>query len=372
MFKSKSKYLLNLNVNFKQDGGANIHNTSDEDLDYYSFIGIKPDIMTGGSINYIESGSSYDKNIFITGNNIQINQCGDPFEIIDNTTYDNKCAPGKVFSHGSCIRLPILVDMARSYNKEFPNNQIEIDETLNEELLKQYLVKEFENRIKNECDNQQTCWKREKFTKNMESSLKDELYNYTFRPDGPQGQFTWLNTSNIDQTMRQYQVSHPEFHFMGTVPIDFDDLPYYNIKKFNFKNLIDKGIHKIGMIYNLDEHYKSGSHWVAFYSDFKTGECNFFDSYGHSPDRRIDTFIKRVGKFIKSYSGRDPIYNIAKTRHQRGGSECGVYSMSFILRLLHGESFESIDNARVDDKKINICRNSYFVLNDNLKEKLSK
>ena len=47
-------------------------------------------------------------------------------------------------------------------------------------------------------------------------------------------------------------------------------------------------------------------------------------------------------------------------RHQYKNSECGVYSVNFILRLLKGETFDEIINIPTNDDKINECRKVYF------------
>jgi hypothetical protein len=49
-----------------------------------------------------------------------------------------------------------------------------------------------------------------------------------------------------------------------------------------------------------------------------------------------------------------------KTRHQFKNSECGVYSVNFILRMLKGESFENICSNITSDDKVNECRKQYF------------
>ena len=49
-----------------------------------------------------------------------------------------------------------------------------------------------------------------------------------------------------------------------------------------------------------------------------------------------------------------------KQKHQRGGSECGVYSMNFILRLLRGDTFDKISSKEIKDNKMNKCRKVYF------------
>ena len=49
-------------------------------------------------------------------------------------------------------------------------------------------------------------------------------------------------------------------------------------------------------------------------------------------------------------------------RHQYKSSECGVYSMNFIIRLLNGETFNKITEERMSDDEVNRCRDKFFVL----------
>jgi hypothetical protein len=49
-----------------------------------------------------------------------------------------------------------------------------------------------------------------------------------------------------------------------------------------------------------------------------------------------------------------------KTRHQYKNSECGVYSVNFILRLLKGETFDHICNNITTDDAVNECRKKYY------------
>lgn len=283
-------------------------------------------------------------------------------EIKPKTDKDLKCAPSKKFIDGSCIPLTILVKMANAYNDEFDNDKIKLSstiETLNPSKYKKYLVKQFRKRLDNICDDQK-CWVKQSFIKRLDGQIKDELLNNTFRPKGPQGQFTWLNTININQVFDQYMKAHNDFKFFGAVPIDFDDLDDYELKNLDFKKLFDNGIHKIGVIFNLDEHYKSGSHWVALYSDLKAGQVYFSDSYGIRPEKRITKFMRRIASFINDNITKNPVVDYNKTRHQYGNSECGLYSISFILRMLRGDSFEQITGKPIADEEINKCRKYYF------------
>ena len=44
------------------------------------------------------------------------------------------------------------------------------------------------------------------------------------------------------------------------------------------------------------------------------------------------------------------------TRHQRGNSECGIFSMNFIIKYLEGDSFKKIIESKPSDKDMNNLR----------------
>ena len=277
-------------------------------------------------------------------------------------TKDLKCAPSQTFTDGSCMPLPLLVYMAQAYNDDLPNNKIKLShtlETLNPQKYKRYLVKEFKSRLNDICENQ-SCWLKQRFMQKLNKKIKDYAITKIFRPKGPQGQFDWLNTHNINTVMKQYEDKYRDFSFLGAVPIDFDDLYRpMGLKEFSLDDQIHNGKTKIGIVFNLDEHYKSGSHWVAMYTDVNKGQIYFSDSYGIEPERRIRKLMRRFAKIIKhKVNNLDVRHN--KTRHQYGGSECGVYSLNFILRLLNGDTFDKIISKPISDEAVNRCRDVYF------------
>ena len=159
--------------------------------------------------------------------------------------------------------------------------------------------------------------------------------------------------------MDQYQHVYSGYTFLGAVPIDFDDIPFFNIRTLDFADMEKKGITHIGVVFNLDEHYKSGSHWVSMFIDFTKDNVYYFDSYGSFPDKRIVRFVKRIKHYIFRRKRHPDVY-INPVRHQYKNSECGVYSINFILRLLKGEDFEHIIKNKTPDDKVNVCREKYF------------
>ena len=291
---------------------------------------------------------------------------------------DKKCAPNKSYTNGSCFTLEQLKTMASSFNKFIEKNQIKGNK-INIDNNKRNLVLQLTNNLENRC-NDQLCWLKQGFVKELKD---DDLLNNTFRPIGPEGRFDWLNTTQINDVMGQYESKYPEFKFFGAVPIDFDELPFLHIKDIDYNSLY-KDKTKLGFVFNLDEHWKSGSHWVALYSDLSKGQIYFFDSYGKRPEKRIRSLVKRISRWCHnqhncndvcsisdgsaSYMRKDAKNNIEnrldieynRNRHQYKNSECGVYSLNFILRLLNGNTFDEITQTKVLDDKINECRDVYF------------
>lgn len=281
---------------------------------------------------------------------------------ISHNELDTRCAPGRKFADGSCINIDVLIEMAKAHNTENPAKLIKLYdnfETLNPSKYKKYLLHCFKKLYNNVCNTQQ-CWTEQAFIKKMDKFKKAELLDGTFRPDGPEGRFEWLNTYNINDVMEQYEKIYPDFKFLGAVPIDFDDLEYLKIKDLDYKGFFNKGIKKIGVIFNLDESYKSGSHWVACYTNLQDGQVYYFDSYGMAPEPRIRKYMRRCAKACSEICGRNIDASHNKIRHQYEGSECGVYSINFILRLLKGEKFDEICQNKIPDKHINKCRKVYF------------
>jgi hypothetical protein len=277
---------------------------------------------------------------------------------------EKKCGPHLSFENGSCIPLNLLIKMAKAYNQSNSNNNdndnIKLDDTMDTlypDEYKRFLLFEFQQRFKN---SNQSKWIKKKFIELMSTEDKEYLENDVFRPEGPQGKFEWLSTLDINKTLAQYENKYPDFQFLGAVPIDFNDLDYYPFKTMDFSNFVKEGKNKIGIIFNLDEHYKGGSHWVSLYIDLTKGQVYFSDSYGTRPEKRIADFINR----IQNYFEKSNIPNIDirhnPTQHQKGNSECGVYSINFILRLLKGKTFDHITTKRLADEKVNKCRLRYF------------
>lgn len=265
----------------------------------------------------------------------------------------SRCVTTKEYKDGSCFTLEQLKAFAEVYNEEHNPPIIIKDE-------RKYLLVELTRRLKELGCDDQICWiEKLAIDKIKDKALVKDIKTNTHLPEGPTKKNDWLSTTDIQDSIITYEKKFPEFKFFGALPIDFDEISSYGIKDLDFAKLEKKGIEKIGFVFNLDRSDQSGSHWVALYSDFNKGVVLFFDSYGTKAPKEVMSLVERIQTYLKS-TGRAGTYHCNKTRSQYGGSECGVYSTVFILRLVQGDNFSEILKESIPDDIINQCRPLLF------------
>jgi hypothetical protein len=49
-----------------------------------------------------------------------------------------------------------------------------------------------------------------------------------------------------------------------------------------------------------------------------------------------------------------------KKKHQFGGSECGVYSMNFIIESIKGNKLSELEGKPINDYSVNVLRNYLY------------
>jgi len=205
--------------------------------------------------------------------------------------------------------------------------------------------KEIWDRLKfyyNNICNKESCWVRQlvKNTK-MEQELLD-----AFAPVSPKewkkNPNEWLSSIDIIEVMNQYEKKYKCFEFLGPSPIDYDTHRLYGecvweeLCHFNLEEQIKNGKTKIGVIFNLDPHYKSGSHWVSLFINIKKATIFFFDSAGETIPKQIKKFADTVIEQGKNLE--NPIdFKLDENHpveHQYKNTECGVYSIFFVAHML--------------------------------------
>lgn len=174
----------------------------------------------------------------------------------------------------------------------------------------------------------------------------------------------WLDSVNITDVLRRYEMCErgiaTKFKFIGTYPRDFanDSRHNYEVGTYETKyclcphmcELHYDNINTIGIVFNNDNHHNSGSHWTACYiSTEKTNKERYgiwyYDSYGKMPVDDINKFLL----YLQSTSS-DPDFKVHynNVRKQYESSECGIYSIVFIIYCLTTDySFDEICSSRM-------------------------
>jgi len=272
---------------------------------------------------------------------------------------------GKKSVKNSCLSDSALIRLRDLWNARHPdvtiktNNPREIWNTL-------YYY------MKNTC-NKESCWLKQNFA-NHDKSLKKELED-SFAPEYPKEwkyePNKWLSSLDILNVMKQYEKAYKCFDFIGPSPIDYDTYMLYGecvwneLCNFNLMNQMKSGKTKIGIIFNLDPHYKGGSHWVSLFINIKKGTIFYFDSAGEKIPLQIEKFVKTVMDQGHSLIGAKRINFIFDqnypVEHQYGNTECGVYSLYFIVHMLEDKiTAYYLKNHILKDEYMEKFRKIYF------------
>jgi len=252
--------------------------------------------------------------------------------------------------------------MRKYWNKRHPDVKIK---TLNPDDI----WNELNNNLSHVCLNER-CWLEQPF---IQKSGNKSLMEHTFVPVSPNtwkmDPNEWLTSIDIENVMHQYERAYPEFKFFGPSPIDFSTIMtdgmcvWEELCKFNLKTELDNNKTKMGFIFNTDPHYLGGSHWISMFLNIPQRTITFFDSVGDKAPSQVKTLMtkivaqgKRLGINIKRQS------NIIS--HQNSNTECGMYSLYFIIQSIQ-EHFP-IDplKERVPDSEMERFRKVFFRPND--------
>ena len=258
------------------------------------------------------------------------------------------------YSNRSIEKMKNLWNVRHPDKKILTNNSREIWEN-----LKKYM--------EDKCETEK-CWLDQGFVKN---NLNKELINHTFAPESPEEwknePNTWLSSVDILNVMKQYENVYPCFEFIGPSPIDYDKVKLYGecvweeLCHFSLQEQINKKKTKIGVSFNLDPHYKPGSHWVSLFIDIKKKLIFYFDSNGDPLPRKIKKFANTVKKQGAKLNMNFTIEENHPFEHQFSTTECGIYSLYFMINVLKGNlNPMSLKKKRISDKQMEKFRKIYF------------
>ena len=259
----------------------------------------------------------------------------------------------------TCYSDTDLVRLKNAWNKRNPEKLIQTNDPTE-------MWNQLKTNMEGTCSNE-SCWYKQFADVNELQGLSE-----LFAPVSPSSWKTnkneWLSNFDIIAVMNQYMKIYKCFQFLGPAPIDFDkvisgtcvedDLCHFNLKK-----LIDNGKWKIGISINTDPHNKRGEHWISMFINVKKGIIFYFDSGGKKAPKQIvelsDRIIKQGAELVP------PIHfkfdqNYPK-RHQYTTTECGMYSMYFMVSMLEDKLTQQYLKTHViTDKHMEKLRKIYY------------
>jgi Ulp1 family protease len=136
---------------------------------------------------------------------------------------------------------------------------------------------------------------------------------------------------------------------------------------FSLEDQINNGKNKIGIIFNTDPHNKPGQHWISMFINIKKNKIFFFDSTGDKPSPQIMALANRIKDQGLGLNPKRKIKFDSNEgiEHQYGNTECGIYSLYFIVHMLEDKLTEQYLKTHIlKDEYMNKFRHIYF--NDSL------
>lgn len=266
--------------------------------------------------------------------------------------------------HGkTCYSNSELFALKKYWNKQNPNNLIK---TNNPKEIWVFLRKNLNKKCYNEL-----CWLKN--TEFDDPLIKKKIIKKIFRPFSPKSwntkPFEWLSSVDIEKVMKQYEKAKKNFVFLGPSPIDFDELDkafvggcvYEPLCKFDLNNYLNNKPkkNKIGIIFNLDPHTKSGSHWVALFINLVENYIFYFDSNGVKIPKKIKILKDRIVEQAKQFNIDLKFYE-NNIEHQLKDGQCGMYCLYFIIELLQERKTPEDFKKRIPDNLMKDYRIKYY------------
>lgn len=248
-------------------------------------------------------------------------------------TLKMNCHPNntKRISEDTCYTPSVLMQIREAYNKTHVH---QITSNKPKTIYKQLRSK------LDHCE-KEDCW----METIKDPVVKYELDKLLFAPDSPhewkKNPNEWLSNYDIRDVLKQYEMSHPHFKLLGPSSIDYDTIlqdgkcVWQDICRLELQDLLKRGKRKMGIVFNLDKHYEPGSHWVSVFVDCDEKFILYYDSAVNNTPKEIKRLIGEIaqqGKELDTPIDFEVIEN--KHRHQTTNSECGMYSLFFIITLL--------------------------------------
>jgi hypothetical protein len=274
----------------------------------------------------------------------------------------------------TCFDKAALIRLAEAWNKGNKDDQITNIPKLSKKKLWQAINGKMDKKCKG--NEKEACW--------VDHLAKPtDPINKKLRPVSPKewkkNPYEWLSNFDIEDAMYQYEDDKEyKFKFIGVFPVDFavekgffGQCLYKETCSIDFKKLRKKGYKYAGMVINMDHHDEPGSHWTGLFivMDPKSPSYGayYYNSVPNKPPKEIDAYMKMLQERAREENPNIPFkleYNTY--RHQYKNSECGIFSMTYLVRWLvllqkdPATTFEKVVKIKIRDEHVHGLRRKFF------------
>lgn len=285
----------------------------------------------------------------------------------------------KTINKKSCLSLSVIKELVIAWNNKNLEDKIDLNQPA------QSLYRDLKSKFNG--DDEIMWFEHDIMTSLLDKTKIDEVRNKYFKPVAPDSWNSnpeqWLSNLDIEKVLNQYEEKYPSFKSYGALPIDFalksgSRCIINDLCKISLNELMKNGIKYIGVIFNLDKHTESGSHWISLFINIPKGEINFWDSVAKIAPTEVEELMTKLYNQLNDiYNNNQSLYRKCECkfkevkkqyntiRHQYANSECGMYSLHFIIEQLEGgKTFNQICNNIINDAKMNAMRKEYFIIKD--------
>jgi hypothetical protein len=182
-----------------------------------------------------------------------------------------------------------------------------------------------------------------------------------FKAIGPTDSTALLDNFNIDETLEKWSI-HSEKLFKGNkfyhIPfqmIDFEKTGT-ELSKLDIQALMSKGYKSFGVVLNTDVSTGGGKHWFCLYGDLDHAGTEkdpivieYFNSSGNSPMDSVANWLEGTEHELRKSGVEARIHRSVPRRLQESQTECGVWSLMYILSRLKGRPAEWFYNTKAND-----------------------
>lgn len=275
----------------------------------------------------------------------------------------------------SCMPGSVLIRIRDEYNKDHPKDKISTGNTNYKQLWIALYMR------LSDCQTE-SCWLKQIDNATLRQQIQDEIFAPKHPEEWQKNPNEWLSNFDIMKVLKQYERPYKNFKLLGPTTIDFDLRPdamggscvSNELCQISLRDLRKRGKTKIAIVFNLDKHTGNGIHWMSAFVDLDEKFVYYFDSAANPVPEEIKTLIKRLQKQARELTPspiRLKYYTNVPKNHQRTSTECGMYSLFFIITMLTGEiEFDKsltlpekltlFSKVQIPDKYVEKYREKYF------------